>query len=105
MRHLPIIRKKIALRLTLMTARNLFSNMQSVCRVQSSLSETSTLSPSAVGLLTPSKGSLFNLGSQEYESPSALGHRDGMSPDSIKLADVLNVLDSEDESCIFVFLS
>jgi len=76
--------------------------MQSVCRVQSSLSETSTLSPSAVGLVTPSKGSLLNLGSQEYKSPSALGHRDGMSPDSIKLADVLNVLDSEDESCIFI---
>ena len=103
MRPYPTNSKKFALRLTLMrTARNHFSNMQSVCRVQSSLSETSTLSPSAIGVATPTNTSFLKLGSQEYKSPSTLSYKDSMSPDSIKLADVLNVLDSEDESCIFI---
>lgn len=99
----PTNSKKFALRLTRMrTARNHFSNTRSVCRVQSSLSETSTLSPSAIGLSTPSHTSLVRLGSQDYKSPSMSTCKDGMSPESVKLADVLNVLDSEDESCIFI---
>lgn len=84
------------------TARNHFSNVQSVCRVRSSLSETSTLSPSAICLSTPSNASLVSLRSQDYKSPSTLNCKDALSSDSIKLADVLNVLDSEDESCIVI---
>jgi len=60
------------------------------------------MSPSAMCLMTPSNASLVSLRSQDYKSPTTLSCKDGMSPDSIKLADVLNVLDSEDESCIFI---
>ena len=103
MRHHPTNSKKFAWRLTLMrTAINHFSNTQSVWRIKSSISETSTLSPSAIFDATPTNTSFLKLGSQEYKSPSTLSYKDSMSPDSIKLADVLNVLDSEEESCIFI---
>jgi len=72
-------------------------------RLQSSASTVSNISASHAAPVTPSSVSLVQFGSFEYKSASTYSIAESVNgSESTKLADVLNILDSEDETCIFI---